>query len=221
MQQISLYIYWSEYVINKVFTMNNKGEIKTLKGLQNTTPELFEPGITVSWNGTFFNVLNIEPDAEALKLKRIARALARQPRYVGHTPRPYSVAQHCVRGAQALILMGMVREAKQFLMHDAAEAITGDLSAPFKRHLGAPVKEVEEQLEKVIAQVYKIDFPFDDIIWTIDKNLAQDEMTMLLHSSYAEDFDFWDEERAYNNFLYTYSQIEECEVYEHKELVKK
>jgi uncharacterized protein len=73
----------------------------------------------------------IDPKPNTINLGDIAHSLARLPRFAGHTKEPYSVAQHCVAGANAVFM-----EAKNpvlalhFLMHDAHEAYIGDMLRP-------------------------------------------------------------------------------------------
>lgn len=65
----------------------------------------------------------------------IAEALARLPRYTGHVrPGPYSVAQHCVVGADIVFRdTGLRQCAASFLLHDAHEAYIGDIATPVMR----------------------------------------------------------------------------------------
>ncbi len=67
----------------------------------------------------------------------IAEALARLPRFIGHTRSGcYSVAQHCVMGADALHRKtGRDDIAAAFLLHDAHEAYIGDMATPVARAL--------------------------------------------------------------------------------------
>lgn len=62
----------------------------------------------------------------------VAEGLARLCRYGGHVPgNPYSVAQHCVVGADAV--MEETRDANiaaYFLLHDAHEFVIGDMIKP-------------------------------------------------------------------------------------------
>lgn len=62
----------------------------------------------------------------------IAGALARTARFSGHIASgPYSVAQHSVEGADALLRdTGDKRLAALFLLHDAHEAYVGDIATP-------------------------------------------------------------------------------------------
>lgn len=64
----------------------------------------------------------------------VAPALARIARFTGHVPAgPYSVAQHCVIGADAIMRdTGDRQLAAAFLLHDAHEAYIGDPSRPWQ-----------------------------------------------------------------------------------------
>lgn len=71
----------------------------------------------------------------------IAEALARLPRFTGHIRSGgYSVAQHSVMGADALLSeTGRVEIAAAFLLHDAHEAYVGDMATPVAHALAAYV----------------------------------------------------------------------------------
>lgn len=62
----------------------------------------------------------------------VPEALARIARFTGHVRAgPYSVAQHCVIGADAVFRETKDREAAAaFLLHDAHEAYLGDIATP-------------------------------------------------------------------------------------------
>jgi hypothetical protein len=89
-------------------------------------------------SGKAFDLSNPDPrlvDFEA----DVAPALAKLARFTGHTLGDigYSVAQHCVLGAESLLeATGSERLAALFLLHDAHEAYIGDIPTPVVQTLG-------------------------------------------------------------------------------------
>lgn len=79
----------------------------------------------------------------------IAEALARISRYTGHVrPGPYSVAQHCVVGADIVFRDEQDREAAAaFLLHDAHEAYIGDIATPVAKALAIAAAQAGGDLE--------------------------------------------------------------------------
>lgn len=77
-------------------------------------------------HGRAFDLL--APKAADVHVDDLAASLSKLCRFTGHTDVHYSVAQHCVHVSRAvppgLALAG--------LLHDAAEAYVGDVSAPLK-----------------------------------------------------------------------------------------
>lgn len=77
------------------------------------------------------------PDPSQFELDDIARALARLPRFAGHTAKASSVAQHSVGVSRIARVLApeplKLTAAMEGLMHDAHEAYTGDAPTPFKR----------------------------------------------------------------------------------------
>lgn len=73
----------------------------------------------------------------------IPEALARIARFTGHVSSgPYSVAQHCVIGADAVFReTGDRKAAAAFLLHDAHEAYLGDIATPIAKALCAPAQD--------------------------------------------------------------------------------
>jgi hypothetical protein len=85
-----------------------------------------------------------QPDPALIDVRTIAHALARLPRYIGHTTRAYTVAEH------SLALASWCRDhghdlatQRHALLHDAHEAYVGDVS---RRALAAAGIEAEWQL---------------------------------------------------------------------------
>ncbi len=74
----------------------------------------------------------------------IAHQLALINRFTGATQRPYSVAEHSLLCADLAAEQGRGPAVQLCcLMHDAHEAIVGDVASPVKWHLGAPWDNLE------------------------------------------------------------------------------
>lgn len=92
------------------------------------------------WKQTFTGraVDMLAPSLTDIDFADVAHALALINRYDGHTHIPFSVAQHCILGAEALLNeTGDVRLAALFLLHDAHEAYVGDIGTPVQQALRA------------------------------------------------------------------------------------
>lgn len=102
-------------------------------------------GWTQTYTGKQFWGMDARP--EDISIEDIAHALACVNRYNGHTPVPYSVAQHSVLVSQHCL----PEDAFWGLMHDASEAYLGDMISPLKRFIPQYV-EVEDNLMGVICR---------------------------------------------------------------------
>lgn len=126
------------------------------------------------------------PDPKHINFRTIAIVLARVPRFAGHTDKgPYSVAQHCVEGARAILRDGHGQDAaKAFLLHDAHEAYIGDMATPLvgamsaiATRLGASeygaavirqtVRELKRELDSAIYLAAGVHFPLPAYIETV------------------------------------------------------
>jgi hypothetical protein len=144
--------------------------------------------------GTCHDLLN--PDPSRLNPREIAYHLARINRFVGASD--ISVAEHCVRGAQYILDHGhllmpgadqatITGTAYAFLLHDAHEAIVGDVSSPAKRAMRAlrlpPAEDDTEyhQLEELWASAVCIRFEVDSvqprrgIVHQVDREMGRHE----------------------------------------------
>lgn len=100
-----------------------------------------------------------DPDPNQLDAGDIARALANQCRFGGHSRVFYSVAQHSVILSQLVEQRGGdIEETFAALMHDATEAYLGDMPHPLKHRspLGALFREAEDHLGKAIRARFRI-----------------------------------------------------------------
>ena len=109
----------------------------------NYNAELFVPGKIKTYAGEYFDAFN--PDPAKVHIEDIAHALSQQPRYGGHLPKHYSVAQHSLYVSE--LLPKPLKLAG--LLHDATEAYMPDVPSPLKARL-PEVKNMENGLMKVI-----------------------------------------------------------------------
>jgi len=97
-------------------------------------------------SGKEIDLLN--PDPKMIDIEDIAHHLAKLDRYNGASPKfHYSVGQHCLYVAQILPaplqLWG--------LLHDATEALCGDVVSPLKALIPA-YKEIEEGISRAVCE---------------------------------------------------------------------
>ena len=80
-----------------------------------------------SYSGKAVTPLDLKEDQ--VSLDDIAHVLSQKVRFTGHLRDPgYSVAQHCILGAQAI----HPQYALAFLLHDASEVYLPDIASPIK-----------------------------------------------------------------------------------------
>lgn len=137
-----------------------------------------------TWTGQRVDPLNFQPsDANVYD---IAHALARQCRYNGHVEHFVSVALHSVWVSHRL--RNESPELQMWgLLHDATEAYIGDMVKPLKHSLAmTPFREVEDEIEKAIAEAYRLPYPMPDIVKEADRFVTVDvEMGMGLRTTHA------------------------------------
>ena len=100
-----------------------------------------------------------DPDPSQLDAGDIARALANQCRFGGHSRVFYSVAQHSVIVSELVEARGGdAEDVFAALMHDATEAYLGDMPHPLKHRspLGAAFKDAEDHLERALHERFGI-----------------------------------------------------------------
>lgn len=99
-------------------------------------------------SGKHFNLL--DPKPEQVDHHDIFAAISKLCRFTGHCSEIYTVGQH------SLLVMSLVPDEFRFeaLMHDAAEAYTGDVGTPLKVVLGPAFREVEHRIEAVVREKY-------------------------------------------------------------------
>mgnify|MGYP000850451843 CR=1 FL=1 len=124
-----------------------------------------------TFSGTCFDLDAVSP-ANVL-IHDVARSLSRIPRYMGHSTRIYSVAEHAVLAAQLAKMCGASALLQYAcLHHDSAEAYVGDVVGPIRRYLGEEWKSLEERVEDAIAERFGLDFGFARDPFVVDIDLA-------------------------------------------------
>lgn len=118
-------------------------------------------------SGLAFDLL--EPKPDQVCLADIAWSLGRLSRYTGHGLRHCSVAEHSVRGADIAERKYGRATAWDFLMHDAGETYTGDISRPMKLAIramydryvkpylvvpGDPLEMIEALINETVGEKY-------------------------------------------------------------------
>ncbi len=141
---------------------------------------LYTPGCIRTVSGQYVNIKDPNPDT--LLISDIAHALAMIPRFGGHLPIFYSVAEHCIRCVeQAAKIKAEKREYRHIgdyefftlLMHDSSEAFgLMDLQSPVKRRL-AEYYRIEGKFMRVLAKKFGFSYPFTDFIKKIDKEVLE------------------------------------------------
>lgn len=125
-----------------------------------------------------------DPRPEEVAAEDIANGLALTCRYggQGRIDRFYSVAEHCVHMAHYAERQGYPAAVSLcMLLHDAAEAYTGDLIMSMKKAL-PEFKRIEEPLERVILEKYGMVDTFDKyakLVKHVDCNICRMELEEL------------------------------------------
>lgn len=140
---------------------------------------LFTPDCIRTHSGRYLNVFDPNPDD--ILIEDIAHALSFQPRFGGHLPKFYSVAQHSVLCAE------IAAPPDQFasLMHDASEAYLCDIPRPIKQHM-PEYKKIEDKLQSIIAAKFGFEYPHSAEVHRVDNLLLQIEWETLMLSVVSE-----------------------------------
>lgn len=109
----------------------------------------FPAVISIQAHGRIMDIAN--PKTDDIIWSEVASSLSKIARFNGsYSGISYSVAQHCVMGADALFKetnSGLL--AGYFLLHDAHEAFFGDFPRPSRRLVKAHLHELSPQISKL------------------------------------------------------------------------
>jgi hypothetical protein len=152
-----------------------------------------------------------DPREDEIEISDVVHALSRLPRYTGHTRRPYYVLQH-VCYCHDIANPEYRREA---LMHDAAEAMTNDISSPLKSLL-PDFKRIEQHIETVLAQKFNLRYPWPDEVKRVDLVMLATELRDLMngadwsdlpHPPMTEHITPWDSAKCRREFYRRYRRL--------------
>jgi len=154
----------------------------------------YTPNSIRTVSGKYFDITKM--DLDTIDIEDIAHSLSFQPRFSGHLPVFYSVAQHCVMCA-----MHVADSYKlEALLHDASEAYLVDIPSPIKALL-PDYKALEEKLNIAICKKYDIQYPFSETLKAIDKNMLISEWECIMLQNNSETIEIWDSKTAKDKFI--------------------
>jgi uncharacterized protein len=131
-----------------------------------------------TYTGRMFPLDSPEPDD--IDILDIAQGLSQTCRFSGQSLHFYSVAEHCV-----LISRKVPKEyALHALLHDAAEAYIGDMTAPLKYLLSSAgenmYRDTENRIMEAISSKYGFPSKKPDVIHEADLRMFATEATHIM-----------------------------------------
>lgn len=121
----------------------------------------------------------LNPKPEQIIVDDIAWHLARQCRFNSALTQWYSNAEHSIMGAK---MAGNEQLAREFLIHDAAEYVFGDIPSPVGR-LCPEYKKLCNEFQDFIYKLFLGYIPDHDAIKVIDDRICATEMIVLRKST--------------------------------------
>ena len=114
------------------------------------------------------------PASSEFTVDDIAHGLANICRYSGQCSRFYSVAEHS-------ILVSETAEGFEFeaLLHDAAEAVLGDITRPLKQML-PEYKRIEAEVERAILERFGVETPLPPQVKQADLRVLAAEQRQIM-----------------------------------------
>lgn len=141
---------------------------------------LYVPREIRTVNGKYVNVF--DPNLETLYILDIAHALSMQPRYGGHCPVFYSVAEHCLWMVKKMFEAGNYTKEEIFaaLMHDSSEAYLVDIPKPIKLQL-PDYNKVEDTVMNSLAVKFNFAYPLPNSVKEWDVKALEWEWEFLVN----------------------------------------
>lgn len=173
-----------------------------------------------TYSGKTFDYAN--PQSESIVLGDIAHGLSQCCRFAGQIHKFYSVAQHCCWVADLTFFRlseenhPRIKELTLIaLLHDAAEAYTGDIPTPLK-DLIPNFKKIENIIQKkIIGKFGPINYDYTNdyhlIKWADDQAYKAERHSLLTPTNTAEyEIDvFWSMEHSKIKWLEYYELVKD------------
>ena len=124
----------------------------------------------------------LDTDPAQIDVADVAHALSHLCRFGGHCRVFYSVAQHSVLAADAVVREGGdADDALWALLHDAPEAYLGDLPHPLKHSpYGEAYREAEARLQEAVCLRFGLPLDPPPLLKRIDRALLAAERAALM-----------------------------------------
>jgi len=134
---------------------------------------LFTPNCIRTVGGRYINLL--DPDPETFDIEDIAHALAHMPRFGGHLPVFYSVAEH----STSCRFLVPEKHAFAAIMHDASEAYLMDIPRPLKA-LIPQYSVIEHRFMERLSAKFGFEYPLHPAVKKADEAMLHREWNQLM-----------------------------------------
>ncbi|HWY37097.1 MAG TPA: hypothetical protein VNY73_00965 [Bacteroidia bacterium] len=162
---------------------------------------LYTPDCIRTNSGIYMNVF--EPTLDMICIEDVAHALSNQPRFGGHLPEFYSVAQH----SYLCSALASDKNKLAALLHDSSEAFLMDFPSPIKQRM-LDYKGIEDRLMLLIAKKFGFKYPLNDEVKKIDKDMLEMEWNeLMLQKKSVDNFICFSPAKAKEMFLGAYYSL--------------